>query len=61
MLASAATSSVPVLKYGGTADFDSGTSGKLASGSQLFVSVICTQDGHVVYQWSGDPLVLPIR
>ena len=51
---SAAPSTVPTLKYGGEAHFKATVQGRLASGSTIYVTVVCTQGSTVVYQWSAD-------
>jgi hypothetical protein len=50
------------LRYGDTVYFSTTVTGRLASKSKVYVTVVCTQDGRLVYQWSaardlGFPLV----
>jgi hypothetical protein len=51
----AASSTLPELKYGGEAHFKATVQGRQASGSTVYVTVVCTQGSTVVYQWSADP------
>ena len=42
-------------RYGDNVRFDTTVNGRLASNSRVYVTVVCSQDGRVVYQWSADP------
>jgi hypothetical protein len=42
-------------RYGENVRFDTTVDGRLASNSKVYVTVVCSQDGRVVYQWSADP------
>jgi hypothetical protein len=39
--------------YGDSVGFQTAVEGKMANGSKLFITVVCRQDGNVVYQSSG--------
>lgn len=39
--------------YGGTVEFDTVVTGDLANKSSVYITVVCTQDDTVVYQYSG--------
>lgn len=50
------------MRYGDTVSFITTVEGRLASKSKVYVTVVCEQDGRLVYQWSaprdfGFPLV----
>jgi hypothetical protein len=42
-------------RYGQSVAFATTVEGRLASKSKVYVTVVCVQDGRVVYQWSADP------
>ena len=42
-------------RYGDAVRFDTTVDGRLASNSKVYVTVVCSQGGNVVYQWSADP------
>lgn len=42
-------------RYGDTVWFATSVNGKTAKGSMVYVSVVCNQDGTIVYQWSAAP------
>jgi hypothetical protein len=48
-----APSIAPQMRYGDTLYFSTTVEGRLASKSKVYVTVVCSQDGRLVYQWSG--------
>lgn len=52
-IALAQTSQAPL--YGGSVSFVTTVQGRLAAKSSLYVTVVCTQDSTLVYQWSAAP------
>jgi hypothetical protein len=54
-LSASVTASFAGPAYGGDVSFLTSVSGKLSRHSRVYVTVVCLQEGNVVYQWSADP------